>query len=368
MVTEKINAWQATALLTITIIPTALLFPPSYLAKLSGRDAWLAFLIAGISGLLLALFITLLSSSYPNFNLFQIGEAVMGRFLGKFLVLAYSSFFIIMCSIAIRKFASFMVASFMPYTPLEVLSVIMVAMAMFAIYNGLEVIGRVSEVVFILIVTSLIVIIILSIQELNFRDILPVVDSGTLPVFRGSIVFFAWTGEVFFLAMLYPHLNCPGQAWKAGLIAVSIVSFFLIAGAMITESYFGFQLTSRLLFPLLTYVRVIGLAAFWERIDALVILIWVAGIYIRASFVLYITSISIKQLFNLADYRPIIFPLGALIFILSIIMFENTLELYSFMRDSWPFYAPIFILILPLLFYLTHIIKKAFRLIRSTPS
>ncbi len=358
MATEKINTWQATALLTMSIIPTAILFPPSVLAELAGRDAWLAFLLAGVLGLLLAGFIITLSSTYPEYNLLQIGETVMGRYLGKMFTLAYVFFFIIVSAIVVREFSAFMVSSFMQFTPLEVLSVIIIALAVYAIYLGLEVICRVSEIVFIVVMISLLLFVLLSFPELDLHALLPVLDSGIQPVFNGSIVFFVWTGEIFFLSMLYPYLNRPAQAWQAGVITVAIVSIFMAISAFITESYFGFQLTSRILFPLLAYVRLIGIGDVWERIEALVILIWVAGMYIKVSFFLYVAVIAVKQLFGLTEYRPLILPMGALVFILSVIMFENTIELAVFLRDVWPFFAPLFALLFPLLFYLMHIIKK----------
>ncbi len=355
---EKINTWQATALLTMSIIPTAILFPTASLAQVSGRDAWLAFLLAGLLGLLLTALIVGLNSFYPTFNLLQIGEAVMGRLLGKGFTLAYVFFFITLSAIVVREFSAFMVSSFMKFTPLEFLSLIMVALAMYAIYLGLEIISRVSEVVFISVLFSLLFFVLLAIPELDFRSVLPVLDSGILPVIHGSIIFFIWTGEIFFLSMIYPYLNRPGQAWIAGVIPVALVTFFLVAGAVITESYFGFQFTSRILFPLLTYVRIIGLADFWERIEALVILIWVAGMYIKISFFMFMAVVSIKQLFNLPHYHFLILPTGALVFILSIVMFENTVELFSFIRDDWSVFAPLFAFFFPLLFFLTDITKK----------
>lgn len=359
MPTEKINTWQATALLTCGIIPTAILFPPQYMAQLAGRDAWLAFLLAGLLGGLLAVLIVTLSSFYPESDLLQIAETLLGPVLGKTIILLYVFFFIIVSALVVREFSAFMVSAFMQFTPLEVFSLVMVAIALYAVYQGLEVISRVSEIVFISVIFSLLLFVLLSFQELDFRTLLPILEAGMQPVMQGSIVFFVWTGEIFFLAMLYPHLERPARAWLAGVIPVALVTFFVTAGAVITESYFGFQFTARQLFPLLGYVRLIGLAAFWERIEALVILIWVAGIFVKVAFFIYVAVIALVRLFNLSGYRCLLLPTGALVFVLSIIMFESTVELNSFLRDIWPFFSPLFALVFPLLFLLLHFLKKA---------
>lgn len=355
---EKINSWQATALLTISILPTAILFPLSTMASLAGRDAWLAFLLAGIYGLLLVVFIIYLNSLYPGMNLIQLAEAVLGKILGKGVIIAYIFFFIILTAIVVREFSAFIVSSFMLATPLELFSIVMVAMAMYASYQGLEVISRVAEIVFIIVVLNLLFFVILGIPELELKALLPFIDSGMTPVFQASLYFFIWTGEIFFISIIYPHLNRPEHAWKVGLITIAVITFFMLAGAFVVESYFGFQFTSRMLFPLLTYVRNIGFVGFWDRIEALVILIWIAGIYIKVSFFMYASLIAIKELFGCSQYRSFIIPVGWLVFILSIIMFENTVEISTFLRDIWSYFAPIYVLVFPLLLFAVGILRK----------
>lgn len=67
-----------------------------------------------------------------------------------------------------------------------------------------------------------------------------------------------------------------------------------------------------------------------ERIEALIILIWIAGVYLKISFSHYLSAVSLQQVFGLKGYRPLLAPLAALIVVLSVFFFENILEMTRF--------------------------------------
>lgn len=251
--TEKISTWQATALLGTTIISTAILFPPVLVTQETGRDAWLAFILAAVFGALIALLAVTLSSRYPSQNLLGLAESVLGRFLGKIVGLAYFVYFIALAAFIVREFSSFMTTSFLPLTPILVFSVSIVLLSTYAGYLGLEVIGRVSEIVFVPIVFFLWLFILLLINKTDFTALLPLLETGVGPAGRGSFIFLGWTGEIFLICMLYPHLARPRRALAVGLVTLAFVGLTMALGAVVVEGVFGSRLITRLIFPNLEY-------------------------------------------------------------------------------------------------------------------
>lgn len=359
--TEKISTWQAGSLLGSLIISTAILFPPVLVVQEAGRDAWLAFILGAVLGALIALLAVALSSRYPSQNLLGLAESILGRILGKLIGLAYIFYFISLNAFVVREFSSFMAISFMPHTPIHVFSISIILLSTYAVYLGLEVIGRVSEIVFVPVVIFLWLFIALLINKTEFTALLPLLEMGTGPAGRGSIIFTGWTGEIFLICMLYPHLVRPRRALQVGLITVAIVGFTLAAGAVVLEGLFGFQLISRITFPILDYVRLISLGGFLERIEALVILIWIAGVYVKISFMHYLSAVSLRQIFGFADYRPLLLPLAALTVALSVFLFENVLEMIRFLKISWPVFNLLFAAGVPFFLYLLSLLKAAFK-------
>lgn len=362
MAPVKISSWQATALLATTILSTAVLFPPMLLAQEAGRDAWIAFAIGTAAGLLLALLVAGLSSLYPGMHLLQIGEAALGPFAGKLLGAAYLFFFIIFAAIVVEEFSSFISTAFMPLTPPEFLNIIISLLGFYAAYLGLEVIARVGEAVFLSIVFFLLLFLLLMMPQLDLTLLLPVLEDGLASPLRGSFIFMVWSGQIFLLGMIYPYLARPQQAFKIGAASLLVVGFFLVSGSISLQSLFGHPLVSRLLFPLLSYVRLISIAEFLERLEALLILIWVAGVYVKIAFLFYVTALSMQQVFGLGDHRPLLLPLAALVAVLSIQLFENTGQAMLFLKNPWPVFAAFFSAGGPLLLYLVTFFKTLFKM------
>ena len=263
--TEKISTWQAGSLLGSLIISTAILFPPVLVVQEAGRDAWLAFILGAVLGALIALLAVALSSRYPSQNLLGLAESILGRILGKLIGLAYIFYFISLNAFVVREFSSFMAISFYAtYTHSCFQHQYYFTQHLCCVFRP-EAIGRVSEIVFVPVVIFLWLFIALIINKTELTALLPLLEMGTGPAGRGSIIFTGWTGEIFLICMLYPHLVRPRRALQVGLITVAIVGFTLAAGAVVLEGLFGFQLISRITFPILDYVRLISLGGFLKE-------------------------------------------------------------------------------------------------------
>ncbi len=358
MLEGKINTWQATALFTSIITSTAVFFPPSFIAQQAGRDAWLAFLLGSAYGLLALALTVPLHTRYPGRNFFQIGEVLLGQLLGKLFALAYVFFLIVFTCIVVREFAGFLATTFMPRTPVEFFSAVIVAMGLYAVYHGVEVIARVSELTFFIVVFVFLFFFAMGIKELDLSVVLPILNSGLAPVLKGSAIYFVWSGQIFFLSLLFPYLNRPAQAWKVGVLSLAATAFLLAIGAIFLESFFGYQFTARAFFPALSYARVVGIAGFLERIEVLVIPIWVTGIYLKIAFLIFVSAKALKDQFGVTEERNFLLPLGLLIIFLSVLLFENILEHQAFLKSSWVFCSVFFYLFLPLLLNLLHILRN----------
>ncbi len=352
MQTVKISTYQAATLLTITMLATSILLVPSNVASEAGRDAWLSFILGTLLGMLTALLAAALAQKHGNAGFHAIAEKVMGSLPGKLLGLLYLAFYLLLTASLIREFASFMATAFMPLTPISVFVLLFTVSCICTAYLGLEVIARLSEIVLPVIVFFLLLILFLQSDQYELSALLPLLRTPPENILRGAFVFWGWSGQVFFLLLLYPYLEKPGQALKASLIAVSIVGFFLTAGAFSLETVLQYPLTERTVFALLAFVRLINLTGFLlERVDAVVIVIWVAGAFVKASFMLHITSISLAQVFGVTESRHFLLPLAALNSALSIFLFESSKELETFIHFLWPIITLFFLVLIPFLLY-----------------
>lgn len=354
----KISIRQATLLMVTTVLATAILFLPAISTRQALQDAWISTLITTGNGVLISLLIVTLMRRFPEQTLVQYSEDIMGKFIGKIIGLGYIWWFLNTNAIIVREFGDFLVAAFMPRTPLLVFNSMLIILAVLAVRSGLEPLGRLNEWIFILNAFILIMIITLSFPEVRLENLQPVLEGGIVPALRGAYTPTSWFGEIITLGMIFPFITQPQRGYRIAVGAHLIIGAFLLAGAIISIGIFGPELTSRFKFPIIETVRLISLGGFFERVESLVMIIWVGGVFVKVSVFHYVTVMAAAQWFNLRDYRPLALPLGVLNVILSIHLFEGVSNLVEFLSITFPVYSlSTFQVGIPALLLLTALIR-----------
>lgn len=353
----KIDGRQVTYLNVTYIIATALLGVPTITARFAGQDAWICSLLATLIGLAIAWLTAKIGSLFPGKTLIQYLEEIVGRWPGKLLGLLYLFFFIHICSVMIREFADFLVEAFLPETPLIVFGIVVIALAAYTIKQGLEVLARVNQVFLPLILLSVVSIILLAAPEMDFKRLLPVFDSSIVDIFKGSLAPGAWCGEIIALAMLIPFLNKPGEAGKTAFISILVTGLIFIIITTGSLATFG-PLISSMTYPFFNISRIINIAKVIDRVDPLVMAIWITGGFVKITFFYYVSVLGSAQWLKLKSYRPLVFPIGVILVSLSIAVGDNTLEIFHFIAHVFPFYGLLFEAGIPLVLLIIALFRK----------
>lgn len=356
---EKISSTQLMFLLVTLVTATGWLFVPAITAEAAGESGWISVLIpATVFGVAVVLVCVALGLRFPGRTVIEYSGDIAGKFGGKVVGLGYIFFFLHINGVIIREFGEFMVTAFMPDTPLLVFNGVMVLLAAYAVRCGLEVICRANQFVFPLAVLSLFVIIALVAGEMHLENLLPVMEEGLAPVLKGALAPASWRGEVVVLLMFLPYLNFPQEAGKAGLLAVIFIGILLTLATAAVIAVFGEGMAAHLTFPTLYLARYVSVAGFIERVEAIVMVLWVAGIFVKISCFYQAAALAVAQWLGLKDYRPLVLPLGVVQLVWSVTLFDNSRELVAFLAKTFPPYAYVFELGIPLLLLLIALIRK----------
>lgn len=334
----QINVRQALFLNITMILATAILVVPAISASHAKQDAWLSVLLATIIGLPIAWVTVKLSSLFPGKTLVEYPEEILGRWLGKAIGLLYIFWFMHICSLMIREYGDFMVDAFMPETPLIVFNTVVVAMAVYTIKQGLEVLARVNEIFLPLILFSIVMIFILATPEMDINRLLPVLESDFREIFKGSLAPLAWFGEISTFAMIIPFLNKPGEARQvaySSVLTVGLFFTFIVIGGVAT---FGPGVAA-MTYPILNVIRVINIANIIERLEPVIMAVWVMGGFVKITVFYYVIVMGSARWLKLKDHTPILIPIGVILLALSILVADNLLELYRFLAEIWPIYG-----------------------------
>lgn len=338
----KISNMQASILLVSGVLPTALITLPAITCEAAGPDAWLSVFFASLVGMCVILVAVSLGLRFPGRTIIEYSETIAGRFLGKIIGLIFIWFFLHMSAVIVREFAEFIITVSMPETPLIVFVITILFTAAVAVRSGLEVIARTNDMFFTIITISFITLVVLATKDLDLSVLTPVLAKGLIPPLRGAVPTAGWIGETITIAFLLPYMNRPEKGARAGIAAVIIISVFLTIADIVAMATFGHAQTPRLMFPTFMVARYISIAGLIERMESLIALIWIGGVFVKISLYYYVAVLATAQWAGLADYRPITFPIGTIIGALSILLFANIPELITFLSKVWgPYSVPI---------------------------
>lgn len=335
----QISVRQATLLLATTIHTTVILFAPALIASIAGPDSWLVPAVPTFAALAVIGPVAALQRRHPGLTLVQIAEATLGKILGKAVTAVFLFWLIHANSVIVRELGELISTSVLMETPLEVIMGGAAFVAAILVLLGLEVLARSTEVIFFNMAVFFAIVMALGARDFRPERLLPFLENGIVPVLQASASPSAFRGEVVLLGMVMPFLEQRERTFFVGLGAVLITAVFLTAVTAGAVMMFGPEETGRLISPTLELARTVQAGGFVERIEALVVATWIAGMLIKMAVFLYAAVLGLAQWAGLRDYRPITAPVAAATVVVGIGSFSSFLEVFGFIRDYWAPYG-----------------------------
>lgn len=354
----RITWKQIAFLIIVSRLVIAITYLPALASPPGNQDTWLVKPPNLVITLLMVLPLYLLSKRFPDKTLIQYSEVLLGP-AGKLVGILYVWYFIHVSAITLRQFGDFFTAAQMPETPLLVFIIALAVLAASAVRNGLEVIGRISEVICPLLMFTLALLAVLIAKDLDLKNLQPFFEQGYLSTVHGGFTTAMRNSEILLFAMAVPYLNRKEDLGKAIIVSISAFTFFFMLIDVTVIGLFGVEEAKMLTFPFFSLSKLINIGNFLERIEAMHMAIWILGTFLNLSLFYYLAVLSTAQLLRLTDYKPLVLPLGAIIVSLSILLFGSLVELREF--TSWKIWTPygfFFLVFLPYTLLITELIRK----------
>lgn len=316
--TNKLGHRETLTLLTIVISGKVFLSLPRNLILLGDSAGWLIILLSGIFSLLIFQLFYALIRKYPEDNIFEIARRLTGKYLGAGLGLLIFMFFLVDSAILIRQFAESFILSILPRTPISVITIIFLLLLMYATLLGIETISRVAWFFGPYLLLALITIVILA-KPKDLQQLLPILGSGPLPVFKQAVLHISSFSEIILLGVLAPLIRKKDKIYGVGFWGLLISSAILAGITTNIIITFNYVSASHLAFPVFQLTRIVTLGKFIQRTESVFVFLWflTAGIQIGGLF--YGTVVSFSESFRIKEYRPLVFPLATLVFTISMI-------------------------------------------------
>jgi len=343
----RISGNQAIKILTITVVATAFLAFPGFVVLEAGVDAWLTPVIAIPGALALALTLTRLAAHFPEQTAAEYSQLVLGRGLGRLVGLVFAWFFFSLSFLVLRLFGAYMSLVFLNKTPLVVILSVMAFLVVLLVRNGLECIARVNDILGVIVVLAIVFILLLVAKELDIRALLPLLAQDFWALAWAARLPLALMGEMVVLLFIFPYLEKPEQGVGITLRALVFLVIFLTVITMAPIMLFGAGETARLPYPVMSLAHMVRIV-FFENLQAIIMTVWVGGIFIKIGVFLWCAVLSLCQSLNLKEYRPLVPPLGILLVVFALTSAENHIELLEILHYAVPLYSLFFAFLLPL--------------------
>lgn len=353
----KISALQLAMMFYTSIIVTGILFLPIIGYHFAERDFWIAPIISSLIGYMVVMMMYKLHNYYPKETIIQYSCSILGNVFGKIMgaFLLLSIFYV--AYNAFWSYASFVNDYFLPNTPKTVILGSLTLICAFAARGGVEVIGRLAEIITPLLVILFLIIFILLLVDVDLRNLFPIMGHGIVPPLKASYISNIWFSEFMYIGFFLPFLVNQKKEKKQVMISVFLVMLTMVGLNIVMLLVFGKALGGFSV-PFSTAVQYINIADFFTHLESLVMGFWIMGAFIKMAVLLYILSLGIAQWMNLTDYRPLVLPVTLLVIILALWQIPDVATFLAFIISITPVAAHIFQVLIPVLLLVIAFLKK----------
>lgn len=352
-----ISNFQMMCLIVISTIGTSSLYVPSKLALYAERNAWYLVLAGGLVGLFNVFVFLKLSQLYPDKNMITISTHVLGPWLGGAIAMLFVFYFLDATTWVLSEFSQFFIISLNPIIPQIWYLIAGVVMCAYAVYHGLEVFSRVSELVFIITVITFFAIYVLLVNQYHPEYLLPVLEDGLLKPLKGMLLSASWFGDLMFVSMIIQHVRRTKSTASYAYGAVGITLLLLLMSVLSCTMLFGGQTTATFTYPSISLIQNIRIFSNIERFDAALVVVWVMSSFIKITVYFWSSLRGLTDLLRLKRPRMFIIPLAAGFVICTRFKVWGIVELSAF-YDSHAWYFVLFQLLIPLMLLCMALIKE----------
>jgi spore germination protein KB len=339
------------------VVGTSILVTPSGLAHTAREDAWLASLCSLSINIVMTCLYVMLTRLYPEKTLFQIHEEALGKVAGKLLNLLYLFYFLILTGTLLGNLGFFLSSEMMSDTPIEAIQIVFIVAAVMCARSGVIILARVGELMFPWILLLFLVLAFSLTPQIEWDYIKPVLEDGWTPVFKAGFHSSMFQELVVMLAFfsLVSRKKERERALVLGTVAGGLVISIIV---LLSVLVLGIEQTENSTFPAFALAKTINVGNFFQRVEGILITIWVLTFFIKISLLFLSILQGLQAIGGLKEQTPFIFPLAVMFIIVAWNTYINTVYISNIIQKVWVGYALLHLLALPFFVLLVGLFRK----------
>ena len=350
MLDKPLTSQQTTAILLMFLFGSSAVIGVS---NNIAQDSWISLLLAFVFAVPILLVYARIMRLNPKIDLFAAFGYNFGKIAGKIAAALMAWYALHLCGMVMRNFSEFIQISALLDTPqLPVLGIMLVTVCYLA-RCGCKALGKWAVVTAPIVLGIVGITVLLSINILKYHNILPVMEHSVGEVARDAfqIFSFPFAETVLLLGIadaIDTHEKPAGIYLRAAGFGTGILLLITLRNLLVL----GPSVMSISFFPSYMAARIISLGDFLSRIEGSISINFMLAGITKITLCLIFASRGIAYLFDFNDWRNLVLPTGVLAMMLSVILYQDTMEMYAFIR-YYPYYAALFQIVLPVALWIT---------------
>jgi len=283
---------------------------------------------------------------FPKHDLF---ESLVERFpfLGRVTGVMYILFFLFIFARDIRLIGDYVSITLLETTPISMIALTLIFMAVFIVRGGLGSLIGMSELYVTLFLLNSLIVPMMLIKQINLDNLMPYFDIDVPGVGKGSWYIFSFFGEVVALPFVVKGSDFRIKPIMWGL-TISVLLMMLIITETIAS--IGVPIASRLVYPSYELARQLQISDFLDRFDLALAAATLPAMITKIGFDLYFVCWGLKRMIPKVSGKVMTGPVALVGFVCSFWFFKNAVQLFRFTRE-WTWIGIVFEVLFPIILF-----------------
>lgn len=310
--------------------------PREALATGIGPGVWMIILANGVLLSIAIWALVAVGSRFPGQTAPEYSEILLGKPLGKFITLIILATFLIQVTFALRTFIEVIQLTLLRQTPISASSAVMILVVVYLAAQRLEIIARGGELIVPLMLALYVYILLVAsrhVDPVNLRPFLSLEGSFLRSVHTNASVFFG--AQTLWITVAFLRVQKGAIAYGIGGGLLVTVTYILMT--LLTVGTLGVEHTVQLAWPSFDAIQAgTPVGSVFERLGSLLVIVWISITLFSLALHLHAAGVTIAHWLGFPEvnlYIPIV-PTAALIAVLSVMLFPDSIVLFDTIQRS----------------------------------
>lgn len=298
-----------------------------------GYDAYLATPLGYLLGLVIVLPAFIFFGRFPGQRVGILSKSLLGPFLGKVWSLLIAVTAALMAAVLIRNEARFITTAMMQETPIWFIIFMGMLLVLYALYSGIEVLARSTQILFYLVAASIVFMVPATLKYVDISNLLPLLSRGILPYLKSFVPILGFAGEyAVFAAVLAPDIvDSTRNSKRVGIWGWMLAGLLISLTTFSVQGIFGPHEMIKFTNPPFELAKVIQFGGLSQGLEALLVTGWMIAAFLEVSVYYYIATATLTDAFGEPFEKAWILLLALPVFVIAFVL-RSQAEIFSFRR------------------------------------